>query len=34
MIDDEHGLVGCSYANMTPWKCVRDLEEPDLKEER
>jgi Icc-related predicted phosphoesterase len=31
MIDDEHELVGCSYANMTPWKCVRDLEEPDLK---
>ena len=32
MIDDEHELVGCSYANMTPWKCVRDLEEPDLKQ--
>jgi len=23
-------IVGCSYANMTPWKCVRDLEELDL----
>jgi len=32
MIDDEHELVGCSFANMTPWKCVRDLEEPDLKQ--
>jgi uncharacterized protein len=31
MIDDEHELVGCSFANMTPWRCARDLEEPDLK---
>ncbi len=23
-------IVGCSYANMTPWACVRDLEEVDL----
>lgn len=30
-IDDEHEIVGCSYANMTPWRCVRDLEEDDLK---
>jgi Icc-related predicted phosphoesterase len=31
MIDDTHELVGCSFANMTPWRCARDLEEPDLK---
>ncbi len=30
MIDDDHELVGCSYANMTPWQCARDLEEPEL----
>jgi Icc-related predicted phosphoesterase len=29
-IDDDHELVGVSYANMTPWKCARDLEEDDL----
>ena len=29
-IDDDHELVGVSYANMTPWKCARDLDEPDL----
>ena len=23
-------IVGCSDANMTPWKCERDLEEIDL----
>ncbi len=23
-------IVGCSYANMTPWNCERDLEETDL----
>ncbi len=23
-------IYGCGYANMTPWRCARDLEEPDL----
>ncbi|MCI4371206.1 MAG: hypothetical protein L3J78_01000, partial [Thermoplasmata archaeon] len=23
-------LFGCGYANMTPWRCARDLEEDDL----
>lgn len=23
-------IYGCGYANMTPWHCPRDLEEPDL----
>lgn len=29
-LDNDHEILGCSYANMTPWACVRDLEEPDL----
>jgi Icc-related predicted phosphoesterase len=29
-IDGGYEIVGCSSANMTPWKCARDLEEPDL----
>jgi Icc-related predicted phosphoesterase len=29
-IDEHHELVGLSYANMTPWKCNRDIEEADL----
>ena len=29
-IDDHHELVGVSFANMTPWKCPRDLEEAEL----
>ncbi len=29
-LDDDHELVGVSYANMTPWKCARDLEESEL----
>lgn len=28
--EDGFEIVGLSYANMTPWRCVRDLEEPDL----
>ncbi len=24
-------IYGCGYANMTPWHCPRDLEEPDLR---
>jgi uncharacterized protein len=23
-------IFGCGYANMTPWHCARDLEEPEL----
>jgi len=23
-------IFGCGYANMTPWRCPRDLEEPEL----
>jgi Icc-related predicted phosphoesterase len=29
-IDDAHELVGNANANMTPWKCNRDLEEDEL----
>jgi uncharacterized protein len=29
-IDDHHELAGLANANMTPWQCVRDLEEADL----
>jgi uncharacterized protein len=29
-LDDDHEILGCSFANMTPWACARDLEEPDL----
>ncbi len=29
-IEGGYDVVGLSYANMTPWQCVRDLEEDDL----
>lgn len=29
-LDEHHELVGMANANMTPWKCNRDTEEPDL----
>jgi Icc-related predicted phosphoesterase len=29
-IDDGYEIVGCSNANMTPWKCARDIEEDEL----
>jgi len=29
-IEGGYEIVGLSYANMTPWRCVRDLEEDDL----
>jgi len=29
-IDEYHELVGLSNANMTPWNCVRDIEEDQL----
>ena len=31
-IDGGFEIVGLSYANMTPWHCARDLEEPDLQD--
>ena len=30
VIEDDYELYGISNANMTPWACARDLEEPDL----
>jgi Icc-related predicted phosphoesterase len=29
-IDDDHELIGVSNANMTPWRCARDLEDEQL----
>lgn len=29
-IEGGYQIVGLSYANMTPWRCVRDLEEENL----
>jgi len=29
-LDDDHELVGLANANMTPWKCNRDLEDGQL----
>jgi Icc-related predicted phosphoesterase len=29
-IDDDHELVGVSYANLTPWRCARDVPEEVL----
>ncbi len=29
-LDEDHELVGMSCANMTPWKCARDMEEGEL----
>lgn len=29
-IEGGYEIVGCSYANMTPWHCARDLEEEEL----
>ena len=29
-IDDDHELVGVSYANLTPWRCARDVSEEVL----
>jgi len=30
-IEGGYDVIGLSYANMTPWRCARDLEEEDLK---
>ncbi len=29
-LDDHHEIVGLGAANVTPWRCPRDLEEPEL----
>lgn len=29
-LDGEHQMASCGYANMTPWKCPRDLSEDEL----
>ena len=29
-IDEDHELIGVSNANMTPWRCARDLEDEQL----
>jgi Icc-related predicted phosphoesterase len=29
-IDPHHEMIASGYANMTPWKCPRDIEESDL----
>ncbi len=29
-IDDDHEIFGISNANMTPWRCARDVEEDEL----
>jgi uncharacterized protein len=29
-IDDHHQMASCGYANMTPWRCARDLPEEEL----
>jgi uncharacterized protein len=29
-IDDDHEIVGLANANMTPWRCARDIEEDEL----
>ena len=31
-IDENHEMVGLSYANITPWHCERDIPEEELKE--
>jgi Icc-related predicted phosphoesterase len=29
-LDDDHELTGISYANLTPWRCARDIDEAAL----
>ncbi len=29
-IDDEHEMISTGYANITPWRCPRDIEEEEL----
>ena len=30
-IDEHHEMIGLGYANITPWKCPRDIEEDELR---
>jgi Icc-related predicted phosphoesterase len=30
-LDGEHTMVSCGYANMTPWRCPRDIEDDELR---
>jgi len=30
-LDGEHTMISCGYANMTPWRCPRDVEEDELR---
>lgn len=30
-LDGEHTLISCGYANMTPWRCPRDIEDEELR---
>lgn len=30
-LGDEHEMASCGYANMTPWRCPRDLSEEELR---
>ena len=30
-IDGIHTMASCGFANMTPWRCPRDVEEDDLR---
>lgn len=29
-LDGEHTMISCGYANMTPWRCPRDIEDEEL----
>ncbi len=30
-LDGEHTMISCGYANMTPWRCPRDIEDEELR---
>lgn len=30
-LDGEHTMISCGYANMTPWRCPRDVEDEELR---
>jgi Icc-related predicted phosphoesterase len=30
-LDGEHTMISCGYANLTPWRCPRDVEEAELR---
>ncbi len=31
-IDEDHEIIGTAYSNVTPWHCVRDVEEPVIEQ--